>query len=128
MIFIKDSNIYAKVWKVTKSDKYIDLRISTSEKDSEGGYVNSNWFPRLIGHAFNSLKDTIKEGDKIIITKAKLSNENYKTQDGVTKSAFRFIILEANIADADETSASNSGEVNTAPQQTQTTTNDSCPW
>ena len=66
MIFIHDK-IYAKVWKITKHEKYADIQITTSEKDNDGNYINSGWFPRLIGHAFNSLKDTLKEGDKIVV-------------------------------------------------------------
>ena len=47
MIF-NDNKIYAKVWKVTPSEngKYVDLQITTSEKDNDGNYVNSSWFPR----------------------------------------------------------------------------------
>ena len=43
MIF-NDNKIYAKVWKVTPSEngKYIDLQITTSEKDNDGNYVNSS--------------------------------------------------------------------------------------
>ena len=57
MIF-NDNKIYAKVWKVTPSEngKYIDLQITTSEKDNDGNYVNSSWFPRVIGKAVNTLK------------------------------------------------------------------------
>lgn len=128
MIFC-NNKIYAKVWAVTPSEKYIDLRISTSEKDQNGEYINSSWFPRLIGHAFNSLKDKIKVGDKITITKAKFSNEKYTAKDGTVKSAFRFIILEASI---DEENANAPTAAGTAPakteQQETAASNDDCPW
>lgn len=128
MIFIHDK-IYAKVWKVDKKEKYIDLQATTSEKDSDGNYINSGWFPRLIGHAFNSLKDKIKEGDRLIITKSKMTNERYTAQDGTTKSAFKFVVLEAEIEEPrDSTSAA---PVQSAPAQTTaaaTATNDTCPW
>ena len=94
MIFITN-NIFAKVWKIDKKEKYADLRISTSEKVERDGnttYINSNWFARAIGKAFNQLKD-IKEGDRVTIKKAKLSNETYK-KDGNTKNVLKFIILE----------------------------------
>ena len=99
MIFCTN-NIYAKVWKVTPTEKYLDLRISTSEKtlkDQETVYINSNWFARAIGHAFNSLKSSLKDGDRILITKCKLTNETYESKDGTKKSAFHFLILEASI-------------------------------
>lgn len=125
MIFIHDK-IYAKVWKVTKAEKYIDLQVTTSEKDADGNYVNSGWFPRLIGHAFHSLKDKIKEGDRIIITKSKMTNERYKDKDGDPKSAFKFVILEATI----EESKGDSESAAPAPaaQQEETAKDGACPW
>lgn len=95
MVFIRNDKIFAKVWKIDKKEKYADLRISTSEKvekDGETSYINSNWFARAIGKAFNQLKD-IKEGDRVVITKAKLSNEPYE-KDGEKRSAFKFVVLE----------------------------------
>ena len=94
MVFVTNK-IFAKVWKIDKKEKYADLRISTSEKIEKDGntdYINSNWFARAIGKAFNQLKD-INEGDRITITKAKLSNEPYE-KDGEKRSAFKFVILE----------------------------------
>lgn len=99
MIFNNNTS-YAKVWKVTKpaDRKYIELQISTYEKNNEGEYVYSTWFPRVIGHAFNSLAN-VKEGDNIAITKSKFTNEKYTNKEGEVRSAFRFLILEANIED-----------------------------
>lgn len=91
------NKIYGKVWKITKAEKYLDLQMTTSEKNADGEYINSGWFPRCIGHAFNSLKDTLKEGDRIVITKSKLTNERYTAKDGTVKSAFRFLVLEAEV-------------------------------
>lgn len=103
MILITGNKIYAKIWKIDKKEKYADLRISTSEKvekDGNTSYINSNWFARAVGKAFNQLKD-YKEGDRAIITKAKLSNETYE-KDGEKKSAFRFVIMEFECADSKE--------------------------
>ena len=58
-----------------------------------------------MGHAFNSLKGVLKEGDRIVITKAILENTSYDAQDGSKKSAFRFRVLEAAIADGDQNGA-----------------------
>lgn len=100
MVFVTNK-IFAKVWKIDKKEKYADLRISTSEKTEKDGkteYLNSNWFARAIGKAFNQLKD-INEGDRVVITKAKLTNEPYE-KDGVKKSAFKFVILEFEIEES----------------------------
>ena len=126
MIFIHDK-IYAKVWKVDKYEKYIDLQVTTGEKDKDGNYINSGWFPRLIGHAFNSLKDKIKEGDKLIITKSKMTNERY-TKDGVTKSAFKFIVLEAEIDEPRDAAQDAPAQTAPATQAQATATDNTCPW
>lgn len=127
MIFIHDK-IYAKVWKVDKHEKYIDLQATTSEKDTDGNYINSGWFPRLIGHAFNSLKDKIKEGDRLIITKSKMTNERYTAQDGSLKSAFKFVVLEAEIEEPKDSASA--APTQSAPAQTPAApaANDTCPW
>ena len=94
MVFV-NNKVFAKVWKTDVKEKYTDLRISTSEKiekDGETSYINSNWFARAIGKAHNQAKN-LKEGDRVTITKAKLSNEPYE-KDGEKRSAFKFVILE----------------------------------
>ena len=96
-----ENKIYAKVWKVSPSEngKYIDLQITTSEKDTDGNYINSSWFPRCIGKSVNTLKG-VKREDKIIILKSKFTNERKSLEDGSFKSFFRFLILEAEIENA----------------------------
>ena len=126
MIFVKDK-IYAKVWKVEEHEKYIDLQITTSEKDADGNYVNSSWFPRAIGHAFNTLKGNLKEGDRLIITKSKLSNERYTAQDGKLKSSFRFVIFEADIEEQNNTDQTKTKPAPPAVSEP-TGGDDSCPW
>lgn len=124
MIFVKDK-IYAKVWKVEKFDKYIDLQATTSEKDKDGNYINSGWYPRLIGHAFNSLKDTIKEGDTIVFTKSKLSNERYVDNEGNKKSRFRFLVFEAEPSDSADSTPTTPSETKA---QTPSENKEDSPW
>ncbi len=132
MIF-NDNKIYAKVWKVTPSEngKYVDLQITTSEKNSDGDYVNSSWFPRVIGKAVNTLKG-LKREDRIIITKSKFTNERRDTDDG-KKSFFRFLILEAEI-EGSERDSSNTPAANPKKQDkpkeepTTAAAEDDCPW
>lgn len=129
MIF-NNNQIYGKVWKVThpENNKYIDLQMTTSEKDADGNYKNSGWFPRAIGHALNSLKE-VKEGDRICITKSKFTNERYEDANGNKKSAFRFIILEASIlSDNNSTADSEQKEQTKAPKQKAQEQVDDCPW
>lgn len=124
MIFV-NKELYATVWKVTPAEngKYIDLQVTTSEKDQEGEWHNSNWFPRCIGKAVNTLKN-LKERDRIVITKCKLTNERYQDKEGNWKNNFRFIILEATID-----GASNNAPA-TAPKAApvQQNEDEDCPW
>ena len=138
MIF-NNSDIYAKIWKVTKPKddngnfrKYLELQISTSEKNqNEDKYIYSDWYPRVIGHAYNTLKD-LEEGElkspiSIKITKSKFSNEKYVAQDGTKKRAFKFLILEASLLENKaETSPAQSESVQETPQNEEI--DQDCPW
>lgn len=126
MIFCQN-NIYGKVWKVMKkTDKYMDIQMTTSEKGQDGNYINSGWFPRLIGHAFNALKDTLKEGDRIIVKKSKLTNERYTSDDGSLKSSFRFLILEAEIEAARAEQTASTAPTTQEPEVSEA--KDESPW
>ena len=122
------NQIYGKVWKVKPSEngKYIDLQMTTSEKDADGNYKNSGWFPRAIGHAANSLK-SLKENDRIVITKAKFTNERYEDANGNKKSSFKFLILEASIVNNTE-STNTTTEAKQAPEKAEVEQTDECPW
>ena len=95
MVLVTGNKIYSKIWKIDMKEKYADLRISTSEKvekDGKTDFINSNWFARAVGKAFNQIKN-YNEGDSAVITKAKLSNETYE-KDGQKRSALKFVIME----------------------------------
>ena len=93
---------YAKVWKVFRQeDKYVDLSVSTSEKNRDGDYENSNWNARLIGKAFNQFKKgDIKEGENYAI-RGKLTNVRYEGDDGKWHDNYRLLILETGPAGKD---------------------------
>lgn len=93
MMYIENCNVYARVWDVTRTEKYTDLRVSTSEKRDDGTYANSNWFFRCIGHAHNKAKD-LKKNDNIKVTRMKLTNETYNTKDGQKRSSLRVLVFE----------------------------------
>lgn len=123
--------IYGKVWKIMRTEqKYMDVRMTTSAKDSNGEWIDSTWFPRLMGHAFNSLKGNLKDGDKIVITKAILENPPYEAADGSKKSSFKFRILEASISNGEQ--GGNAEQAVTSAQTTQEpevpNAKDECPW
>ena len=125
MVFV-NKETYANVWKITPAEngKYIDLQITTSEKDQEGEWHNSSWFPRCIGKSVNTLKN-LKERDRIVITKCKFTNERYKDKEGNWKNNFRFIILEANIENSSESSSGTTQKASPAASKQE---DDDCPW
>lgn len=123
--------IYGKVWKIMRTEqKYMDVRMTTSAKDSNGEWVDSTWFPRLMGHAFNSLKGTLKDGDKIVITKAILENPPYEAPDGSKKSSFKFRILEASISNGEQggNAEQTATSAPTTPETEVPAAKDECPW
>lgn len=137
MIFL-EGKVYAKVWNVTPSQngKYIDLQITTSEKNEDGEYLNSSWFPRCIGRAVNTLKN-VKRGDKIIIKRLKFTNERVKQEDDTYKSYFKFLVLDAEIdgngnngENSTPSSAKSGGSKGTKPveEKANTTGETDCPW
>ena len=137
MIFL-EGKVYAKVWKVTPAEngKYIDLQITTSEKNDDGEYINSSWFPRCIGKAVNTLKN-VQRNDRILIKKVKLTNERRKQDDDSYKSFFKFLILDAEIvSDEDENNSTPAAAQTSKPKESkkaaQATTNEDAegdiPW
>ena len=72
---------YVKVWNIDMDGKYPKLRISTSEKDKEGNYINSNWFATCIGKSAETARK-LKEGDTIAV-RGKISNK-YDKEKNVT--------------------------------------------
>ena len=130
MIFV-EGKTYATVWSVKPAEngKYIDLQITTGEKDADGNWTKSSWFPRVIGHALNSLKN-VKEKDRILIKKAKLTNERREQEDGSYRSYFHFIILEAEIAGATtgESSAPSRSHLTPSDVLQEEEKDDDCPW
>lgn len=128
-IFCKDP-FYATVWEVkpSESSKYIDLQISTSEKNKDGERVYSKFWPRAIGHAANSLKN-LKNGDRILIKGCKIYNEMYLDEDGNKKrSPTKLLIFDAEIAEnAPQQSAEQPTQEKTTPAATPTTDEDD-PW
>ena len=46
---------YATVWEVVRSEYPARVRLSTSRKDKDGNYINSNWFATFFGDAFKKI-------------------------------------------------------------------------
>lgn len=60
-----------------KHEKYAIVSLSTSRKDKEGNWYNSNWgFVRFVGNAINGL-DELEPKDRIEIVQGTISSEPY---------------------------------------------------
>jgi hypothetical protein len=72
---------WATVWGVEEKNGFTKSRISTSEKDQEGNYKNSDWFATF-GKNVSEKAKTLQKGDRIIIKKGKITNRTEKKPDG----------------------------------------------
>ena len=129
MIFVTNE-IYATVWDVKPAEngKYADLRVTTGEKNQDDEWENSTWFIRLVGHAWNSLKD-VKREDRIVLTKTKLTNLSYEGEDGRLKSSFKVLVLEAKFLSTSTRPQTNEDKPKKKSTQKPTAeTNEDDPW
>jgi hypothetical protein len=58
---------YVTFWSVEDKGKYSEVKMSSSTKNKDGEYENSNWFARFVGKAHNTVGQ-LAEKDKIEIT------------------------------------------------------------
>jgi len=83
-------NAYATVWSVEDKGNYVKGRISTSEKNKEGKYVNSNWFVTFVGKAKEPAL-ALSTKDRIKIISGKISNTT--TGEGEDKKSYLNVVI-----------------------------------
>jgi single-stranded DNA-binding protein len=74
----------ATFWKIAEDhDTWAVVSLSTSNKDKDKNWHNSNWnFVRFVGaEAYKNLK-TLNKQDKIVIKSGRISQEQYTDKDG----------------------------------------------
>lgn len=96
MIYFKD--VYASVFGVENKGNYFKARLSTSRKDQNDNYVNSNWNGMFVSKAKDKA-GVLSDKSRIKITSGAITNEPYETADGekkywVTVKIFDFENLE----------------------------------
>lgn len=91
MIWVNEPIKFVKVMKVEDKGKYVKATLSTSEKKQDGTYEYSNWFSTFVGNSVDKAKK-LNEGDKITVTKAKLTNvyNKEKKQSYTNMTVFAF--------------------------------------
>ncbi len=104
---INFNGCYANVFDVEVNDKYTKAHISTSRKDQNDEYVNSNWF----GYFFGKAKDKaakLEDKSRIFIIQGGVTCEKYEDKDGDSKyftsvKIFDFVTLESNSSTSKKT-------------------------
>jgi len=83
-------NAYATIWEVEDKGNFAKGRISTSEKNKEGKYVNSYWFATFVGKAKEPAL-ALSAKDRIKITSGKINNTT--TGEGKDKKSFVNVVI-----------------------------------
>lgn len=85
---IRIANTYASLWSVEKQEKYSKAQISTSEKDKNGEWTNSNWNANFVGaaHTKSLAQEKTKTPKRILITSGTVKTRTYE-KDGQKKLA-----------------------------------------
>ena len=101
------NNAYCKIWDIKREEeKYTQFTMTTSEKDKDGKYINSNWLATAIGHAHNQMANgEVGAGDRTQIAKGKVVTEKYEDKEGNKRSITKVIVFEFNIEDDGEEKA-----------------------
>lgn len=118
MIFLNNTDFRVYVQSVEPFEKYVKLRVSTSEKNSDGDYVYSTWFPTAIGHAAEHIKKhNVKAGDRLIVKRVKFTNEDRgKDENGkFIPSIFRMTFLDVEVMDGNSKSSASKKQYEKKP-------------
>jgi len=88
MFIIRDG--YATVWSVEDKGNFVKGRISTSEKDKDGKYINSNWSAIFVGKAKEPAL-ALSTKDRIKIISGKINKTT--TGEGEDRKSFVNVII-----------------------------------
>lgn len=90
---------YATVWQVMQREYPARIRLSTSRKDQNGNYVNSNWFASLFGDAFKKVNLLPDERTRIRILKGMVEHISVKQKDDTYKEYVNMTIFDFEVED-----------------------------
>lgn len=108
------TNTYGTVFDVEVLEKRVKARLSTSQKDQDGNYVNSYWNAVFLGGAYDLAK-TLGDKDRIHINKCKVTNEPYTNKDGEKRSWLQVTIFD--FEKMEHSSSGGSEEKKSAPKK-----------
>lgn len=93
------NSVYANVFDVEATDKCVKAHLSTSRKDQNDEYVNSNWFGYFVGRAKDKAEN-LSDRSRIFIISGAVVNEKFTDKNGddkyfVAVKIFDFIVLDS---------------------------------
>jgi single-stranded DNA-binding protein len=112
--WIKDA--FATVWEYEDKGKFTSVRISTSRKDKQDNFVNSNWFATFVGQAHEKIEG-LADRSRIKILSGQVTNEARQQDDGTKKSFTNVVVFDFEEL---ESSGGGSSKKNTAPKKNET--------
>lgn len=116
MFFIKDQ--YIKIWKVEPEEKRTKIQISSSEKDQNGNYHNSNWNGVAISKAKQQIADgLVSAGDRVKIKNGKVTNEAYTSKTGEKRSWLQVTVMEFDLDGSGSAGQSSKGSAKSSAKK-----------
>lgn len=96
---INFNSCYANVFQPEVKGNYVKANISTSRKDQNDEYVNSNWFAYFFGKAKDKAAN-LEDKSRIFIIQGGVTCEKFEDEDGEGKyytnvKIFDFVTLES---------------------------------
>lgn len=92
---------YATVWEImSKTDKVARVRLSTSRKNLQGEYINSNWFASFIGGALKKLDELdVGEKTRIVLQKGYVAIDSVQ-KDGQWNNYTNLAVFDFDLAES----------------------------
>lgn len=85
---------YFKVWELENKGKWYKVKVSSSKKNQDGTYSNSNWFASIVGADAVAMADSLAVGDRIK-ARGGVSCEKYEDKYPTKVVIFGFDILDS---------------------------------
>lgn len=91
---------YATVWEVVSRDeKFAKVRLSTSRKNLQGEFINSNWFASFIGGALKKLNElNVGEKTRVLLQKGYVSIDSFQ-KDGEWRNYTNLSVFDFDLAE-----------------------------
>lgn len=96
MFMVSDRYTFvSKIFSKKKADaKYVNLSVTTSEKNQDDEWENSQWYACAVGHAFQQIEKGEVSEKETYATRGKLTNVRYQDDDGNWHDNYKYLIFD----------------------------------